>query len=363
MNSPRAGIRAIASFLPAARVTNEQLSREFGGDWTPSRILEKTGISARHVAAPGECASDLGVAAARRLFEAGACAPGDIDFLVFCTQSPDYFLPATACLVQTRLELPLSCGAIDLNQGCSGFVYGLAVAKGLVESGSADNVLLVTADTYSKYVNARDRGTRTLFGDGAAATLVSAVHSGRELIGPFVFGTDGRGADRLVVPAGGCRRPVSAETGVEQEGKDGNWRSEQNLYMNGPEIFSFTLQRVPPLVKALLAKSRLRAEEVDRYVFHQASRFMLEHLRSKLGIPSDKFSVCLSECGNTVSSTIPIALENDQREGRLRAGLTVMAVGFGVGLSWAGVILRTLEQTCMSRLSRGFREAVFPDRL
>ena len=202
----RAAVKAVASYLPPGLLTNEHLAGEFG-DWDAAKILEKTGIARRHVAAEDECASDLGVEAARRLFASGACTASDVDFLLFCTQSPDYFLPTTSCLMQERLGLRTDCGALDFNQGCSGYVYGLALAKGLVESGAARNVLLVTAETYSKFINPHDRGVRTIFGDGAAATLVAGVESDEELLGPFVFGTDGRGACNLIVPSGGARRP------------------------------------------------------------------------------------------------------------------------------------------------------------
>src|SRR5439155_20111848 len=266
--------------LPAHELTNEDLASELG-DWTPEKIFEKTGISTRRIAAAQECASDLGVAAAQRLFEGGAADPGAIDFLIFCTQSPDYFLPATACTVQARLGLPTSCGAVDINEGCSGFVYGLALAKSLVEAGTASRVLLVTADTYSKFLHPRDRSVRTLFGDGAAATLVVGREAEDELIGPFVLGTDGRGACQLIVPVGGLRRRPDAETAVAREAEGGNWRSEQNLYMNGPEIFTFTLNAVPRAVEQLLLSDNGGPIAVDYFVFHHANWFMIE-LLSKL---------------------------------------------------------------------------------
>src|SRR5213079_1440267 len=174
------------------------LAEQFG-DWHASQILSKTGVAVRGVAGPDECASDLGVEAAKRLFTNGAGSPEEIDFLIFCTQSPDYFTPTTACLIQDRLGLRTDCGAIDINQGCSGYVYGLALAKSLVEARTATNVLLVTADTYMKFINRRDRSLLTLFGDGAAATLLRAVESERELIGPFVLDSDGRGASQIMV--------------------------------------------------------------------------------------------------------------------------------------------------------------------
>jgi 3-oxoacyl-[acyl-carrier-protein] synthase-3 len=335
----KACITAVASYFPETALTNEQLAAEYP-DWPAGKILEKTGIACRRIASADECSSDLGVRAAQRLFDSGACRPEDVDFLLFCTQSPDYFLPATACIVQDRLGLRTSCGAIDFNQGCSGFVYGLALAKSLIESNVAACVLLITAETYSKFINPRDRSVRTIFGDAAAATLVTSRDSDDDLVGPFVFGTDGRGAENLIVAAGGLRKPLSAATAEEREDKGGNWRSDQNLYMNGPEIFNFTLSSVPAAVKQLLERAGCRMEDVDHFVFHQANRFMLDRLRAKLNIPADKFSIEMEDCGNTVSSTIPIALERMEAAGRLAEDQRVMVVGFGVGYSWAAGMMR-----------------------
>src|SRR2546427_10874362 len=219
----RAAIKAITSYLPEGKLTNEQLAQQFG-DWHASQILSKTGVAVRGVARPDECASDLGVKAAERLFANGAGSPDEIDFLILCTQSPDYFTPTTACLIQDRLGLRTDCGAIDINQGCSGYVYGLALAKSLVEAGTASNVLLVTADTYTKFINRRDRSLLTLFGDGAAATLIGSVTADSELIGPFVFGTDGRGANQIIVKAGGLRCPPTPARAVQLEDSRGNGR-------------------------------------------------------------------------------------------------------------------------------------------
>jgi 3-oxoacyl-[acyl-carrier-protein] synthase III len=336
----KASIRAVASYLPEQTLTNEQLAADFT-DWTADKILEKTGIACRRIAAEEECSSDLGVRAAEKLFATGVCKPEEIDFLLFCTQSPDYFLPTTACLVQDRLGLRTSCGALDFNQGCSGFVYGLALAKSLIESSVAERVLLITAETYSKFINARDRSVRTIFGDAAAATLITASQNGSDdLLGPFVFGTDGRGAENLIVTAGGLRKPISAATAEEREDKGGNWRSDQNLYMNGPEIFNFTLSTVPKSVNQLLARAECKLEDVDHFVFHQANRFMLERLRAKMNISAEKFSIEMEDCGNTVSSTIPIALERMALGGKLTPGQRVMLVGFGVGYSWAAGMMR-----------------------
>lgn len=337
--SKRAAIRAIASHLPEQILSNAQLAAEFE-NWSADDILAKTGIASRHIAAPGECASDLGVAAAKRLFDSGACAPSDIDYVLFCTQSPDYPMPSTACLVQDRLGLRTSVGAIDLNQGCTGFVYALSVAKGLIESHVATNVLLITAETYSRFVNARDRSVRTIFGDAAAATLVSGVESDDELVGPFVFGTDGRGIKDIVVPAGGARHPITVDSYTATEREKGNWRSDANIYMNGPEVFNFTLKAVPRVVDTLLDQIGGDLSSIDYFVFHQANKFMLDRLRAKIGIDEEKFCLELESCGNTVSCTIPIALQRARSDGRLRAGARTMIVSFGVGYSWAAAIIR-----------------------
>jgi 3-oxoacyl-[acyl-carrier-protein] synthase-3 len=341
MKQKRAAIKSIHFHLPEEKLTNEQLAQECD-DWDVEAIFNKTGISIRGLAGPDDCASDLGVAAAQKLFEAGDCAPSEVEFLLFCTQSPDYYLPTTACTMQHRLGLSTSCGALDINQGCSGFIYGLSLAKGLIESRIVTNVLLVTAETYSKFIHPKDRSVRTIFSDGAAATLVTAIESDDECLGPFILGTDGRGAQELIVPAGGLRMPLSPETAVERDDGSGNIRSHQNLFMNGPEIFTFTLQTVPVVVAQLLQKAGMRLEDVDFFVFHQANKFMLEHLRKKLKIPPEKFCLNLESYGNTVSSTIPMALQTARGRGQTQTGDKVMLVGFGVGYSWAASMIKLI---------------------
>ena len=335
----KAAIKAVTSFLPAGELTNDQLAEEFG-TWHGNQIFEKTGVAVRHVSARDECASDLAVAAANKLFESGVCASEEIDFLVLVTQMPDYFMPTSACLVQNRLGLRTTCGAIDINLGCSGFIYGLAVAKSLVEAAVASTVLLITSDTYTKWINPKDRSTRTLFGDGAAATLVSGVESESDLIGPFVLGSDGRGVKDIVVPAGGFRRPVTPETSIPREDETGSWRSEENLFMNGGEVLAFTIRTVPPLIDELLRKSGLTLDDVELVIPHQANKFMLERLRAKLKVPSEKYWIDMKESGNTVSATIPIAIESARNQGRLKSGHRVLVAGFGVGYSWGAAMIR-----------------------
>ncbi len=334
-----AQIAAIEYHLPEQAISTADLAREFP-EWSVEKIDSKTGIQERHVSAPDECSSDLAVAAARKLFESEACRPAEIDFILLCTQSPDYFLPTTACLVQDRLGIATTAGALDFNLGCSGYVYGLGLAEGLIASGQARRILLLTAETYTKFLHPRDKSVRTIFGDAAAATLLTSSDSAKPLLGPFVYGTDGQGAENLIVPAGGMRRARSAETAQPAGDASGNVRSADNLFMDGAEIFNFTLSAVPKSVGALLDKSAVALEDVDLFVFHQANRYMLEHLRKRMKIPAEKFEVSMSHCGNTVSSTIPIALKLASDEGRLREGSLVMLVGFGVGYSWSATLAR-----------------------
>jgi 3-oxoacyl-[acyl-carrier-protein] synthase III len=332
-------IGGIEHYLPENVLSTADLSREFP-EWSVEKIDKKTGIQVRHIAGPEECSSDLAVAAAQKLFASGVCRPEEVDYVLLCTQSPDYFLPTTACLVQDRLGIPTTAGALDFNLGCSGYIYGLGLAEGLIATGQAETVLLLTAETYSKFLHPRDRSVRTIFGDAAAATLLRAVDSSQPRIGPFLYGTDGSGGPNLIVPTGGSRRQRTAESARAAEDESGNVRAPDNLFMDGAEIFNFTLGAVPKAVESLLAKAGKTMDEIDLFVFHQANQYMLEHLRKRIELPQEKFVISMAQCGNTVSSTIPIALETAAGEGKLRAGMTVMLVGFGVGYSWGATLVR-----------------------
>jgi 3-oxoacyl-[acyl-carrier-protein] synthase-3 len=322
-----ASVGPIAIHFPENVEDNDYLGKVFP-HWDMELIYTKTGVRVRHVAGQDECVSDLGVAAAEKLFQAYGIERRSIDFLLFCTQTPDYPLPTTACLVQDRLGLPTSIGALDFNLGCSGFVYGLSLADGLIRSGAAERVLLITSETYSKYIHPTDRSLRTIFGDGAAATLVEAADA--PSLGPFVFGTDGAGADTLIVTEGGARPKHSAI----QPRKRKRWPS--SLVMDGPELVKFSLDVVPSTVDQALAASGWTRDDVDVYLMHQATALLLNHLREKMSLNGDKMPVDLEEYGNTVSSTIPILIDRLRRSGQLKPGTRTVMVGFGVGLSWAG---------------------------
>ncbi len=261
---------------------------------------------------------------------------------MLCTQSPDYFLPTTACLLQDRLGLPTACFALDFNQGCSGFVYGLGVAKGLIETGQARRVLLITAETYTKYIHPRDKSVRTIFGDAAAATLIEGVTAASDapLIGPFVYGTDGSGARHLIVSSGGTRQPLPEAAPAESGAGDGAPPAGRYLFMNGAEVFDFALRVVPDAFAAVLDAAGKKSEDVDLFVFHQANQYMLQSLRLALNLPQEKFVIAMRHCGNTVSSTIPIALKHAALDRRLAHGNLVMLIGFGVGYSWGAAMIR-----------------------
>lgn len=334
-----AKISAIEYALPEHEVTNAELALLYP-EWTVEKIYGKTGIMSRHIAASDEFASDLAIKAAEKLFTAGEIAKEEIDFILYCTQSPDYRLPTTACIIHDRLGLRKSCGALDFNLGCSGFVYGLSLAKGLIETRAAHNVLLLTAETYSKYINPGDRSVRTIFGDAAAATLICDNEIEESFIGPFIFGTDGSGAKNLIIPAGGARKPSDANTAVAHKDESGCIRSDDNIYMNGSEIFVFSLGSVPAALNALFLKSGKTMDDIDIFIFHQASKLMLDTLRVKCGIPEKKFVLAMKDIGNTVSSTIPIAMKDAIESRQLKKGMQAVLIGFGVGYSWAASMIK-----------------------
>jgi 3-oxoacyl-[acyl-carrier-protein] synthase-3 len=324
-----AAIGPIAIHLPERVETNEELSEKFP-DWNLELIGAKTGIYARHIAAPDECASDLAVAAAERLFAEHQIDRSSVDFLLLCTQTPDYPLPTTACLLQHRLGLRTSIGALDFNLGCSGFVYGLSLANGMIQSGAAERVLLITAETYSKYIADEDRSLRTIFGDGAAATLIQA--SDVPSLSAFSFGTDGSAGDALMVPTGGAR---PAEAALKPRTK---WRWPSKLYMDGPGLITLTVDTIPQLVQQVLSAGGIDEADVDLFLMHQATHKLLQELRKHMELDEQRMPTALRNYGNTVSSTIPILINELRSSARLRIGTQSLLAGFGVGFSWAGCL-------------------------
>jgi 3-oxoacyl-[acyl-carrier-protein] synthase-3 len=323
-------IAAIASYLPAGRLTNVELVAELGR-WTPDEVFAKTGINCRCIAGPGETAVDMGQKAVEQLLQGHDRQK--TDFLLFCTQTPDYKLPSSACLLQSRTQLPKACGCLDVNLACSGFIYCLMLAEGLLKSGTAKQVLLVNGDTYTHYIHPKDQVCRPIFGDGAAATLLQNLPAGG--ITGFSFGSDGDQALRMFLPAGGERRREFRDPNVQDTAPS----DPEYLRMDGPEIYNFTLQVVPRVVSETLAKAGCVLGDIDYFVFHQANAFMLESLRRKLGIPREKFVIEMAETGNLVSASIPVVLATMRQDGRIKAGTRTLLCGFGVGLSWAACVV------------------------
>ncbi|HZK94656.1 MAG TPA: ketoacyl-ACP synthase III [Prolixibacteraceae bacterium] len=331
----KAYIKAISYYLPKTILTNEDIVKQFP-EWTIEKIDAKIGISKRHNASENETATDMAVEAGNKLFEEYSFDRANIDYLLFCTQSPDYFLPTSACVIQHRLGLPTNIGAFDINLGCSGFIYGISVAKGLIAGGMAKNVLLITSETYSKHLHPKDKGNRTIFGDAAAATLVST--EGFADILNFSFGTDGQGANNLIVKTGGMRQREPLND-LEFDEFD-NPKSSDYLYMDGAAILNYTLDYFPPLVFDTLQKNSLELQDIDLFVFHQANKYLMTLLRKKLRIQEEKYFRYYEEVGNTVSSTIPIALIEAFKGGFVKKGYNVMSAAPGLGYSWAGVIFK-----------------------
>lgn len=325
-------IKAISYYLPEKIVTNEELIKEFP-EWTVEKIATKIGVSERHIAADDETAGDMAVKAAEKLFVEHNINRSTIDMVVLCTQSPDYFLPSTACIIQGKLGLKERCGSFDIDLGCSGYEYGLAIAKGFVIAGISTNVLLLTAETYNKHIHPSDKGNRTIFGDAATATLLSTEGFAR--IGEFVLGSDGNGADKLIHKTGGYRQHKLAFDYMQDENQ--NIYSSDHLFMDGKAIFDFTAEAVPLLVEDTMKINSVNMNDVNLFVFHQANKYMINYLRKLIGIDKNKFYIFLEKVGNTVSSTIPIALYEAQKEKKLKG--KVLIAGFGVGLSYGATIL------------------------
>ncbi len=325
-------IKAISYYFPKNEISNIDLSTKFS-DWSAEKISNKTGIDNRYKANKDEFSSDLALKAAQKLFKQKDIDKKNIDFIILCTQSPDYFLPTTACIIQHKLGLSTSCGALDFNLGCSGYVYGLAICKGLIESSIAKNILFITSETYSKFIHSNDKGNQTIFSDGASATLIS--DSGLAKILKFDLGTDGSSYKHLIVEEGGAKnRSFTDNFEINDKGQI---KTCSYLYMNGPEIFSFTSKMVPKLIENVLKKNNVKFENINLFIFHQASKFVLNHLRKKIKIPEEKFYSNLKTHGNSVSSTIPIALKEAIEKNKCNG--SVLLAGFGVGLSWGGVVI------------------------
>jgi 3-oxoacyl-[acyl-carrier-protein] synthase III len=323
----------IEVYLPERTLSNDDLAEIFT-DWQPEKIETKIGIRKRHIAGENETALTMAIKAGEKVL--ADYAKNQIDYLIYCTQSPEYYLPSGACILQDKLGLKTQIGAFDFNLGCSGYIYGLSIAKSLISSSMANNVLLITSDTYSKYIHKLDKSNRTIFGDAASATIIE--RSNIDCIGKFVLGTDGSGHENLIVPNGGTKQQFDPQA-EEVVDINGAIRTANNLYMNGPEIFNFAIDVVPILLNDVLKRNEIQKEDVDYFIFHQANIYMLDYLRKKSKIPETKFHMDIRETGNTVAATLPIAVKQARDSRKVVEGNKVLLLGFGVGYSYGGVLL------------------------
>lgn len=334
-------ILAIEPELGADTLSYQELEQRFGVE-AMQKVLSGAGVRNRRVAPRGICGSDLAYSAATRLLDKHAIDRGSIDLLIFCTQSPDYWMPTTACILHDRLKLSTKCAAFDINLGCSQYVYALSVAHSMLTVGIARRALILTGDTMSHAVHPRDRAVVPLMGDAGSATLLGEASNGAGFLG-FELGTDGSGSKYLMIPAGAARKPWSAETAIEIMDAEGNVRTQQNLYMNGAAIFHFAISTVPKTVQSLLSKLSMGMDDIDLFLFHQANHYMLDYLLKKMKISRERSHFYLEDIGNTSGSTIPLLLADAWKAGKVKPGAKVLAIGFGVGLSWAATVIRWPE--------------------
>lgn len=317
-------IKAIEYYLPSKIIDNEFLEKECGID--KSFTENKVGIIERRIAQTDESTSEMATESLKILLANNNINPKDIELLVLCTQNPDYRLPTTACLVHKNLDMNSRCLAFDINLGCSGYVYSLVVAGSMLESGIVNNAVIIMVDQYSKIIDYKDKNTASIFGDAAAATLIEKCPNGFGVIDSN-FGTDGSGAFQL----------IAWNSGVVK-----NPEKPPYLFMDGKEIFKFTVTAIPPTINELINKHSLSIEDIKFFVFHQANMYMLNEMRKRLKIPTEKMIIDMKYIGNTVSATIPIALKNLMNKHLLKEGDLLLLSGFGVGLSWGNILYKWL---------------------
>lgn len=331
------GIEAIATAFGSRVVTNAELQKAHP-EWDFQRLAERTGVFARPIAIDGETALDFAERAARKLVGEGRLKLGEIDAVIFCTETPDHLIPPNSCILHQRLKLPTNVAAFDITLACSGYPYALMLARSMIDGGAARNVLVATADTYSHLIHPGDRATRVLFGDGGAVSLVTAK-SDRYRIRDITFGTSGEHYQRFIVKAGGARLPRSEATCQEHQDKSGNIRSANHIEMDGLGVLSFFNSHVPKAMRELLDRQNLAMKDIDLFVCHQASRVALEGIRKGVGADPEKFVIDIEDTGNLVSASIPVALARAESSGRIKPGHRIVLCGFGVGLSWGTVLV------------------------
>lgn len=330
-------IKHIEYYLPEKVVTNIDLSKD-NPEWNIEKIEEKSGVKKRHIAEPNETALDLAIKAVEKIFSSHVISKDEIDAVIFCTQSQDYVMPANSFLIHKHFNFKQNVWTFDYNLACSGYIFGLAITRGILETGLAKNVLLINSETYSKYINPKDRSTSILFGDGAAASVISYEDIGG--IVDIILSSNGDKFDSFYIPAGGMKTPKSKDTKDIIVDNSGNVKTLENIHMNGFAVWQFISKNVSEQINTLLERNHLGVNDIDLYVFHQASKLTLDSLVKSLKLDNDKVFLNLQDVGNTVSASVPIALKDAELSGKLKKGDLVLLSGFGVGLSWGSIIMR-----------------------
>lgn len=333
-SKPQAYLNYVNYLLAPIEISNTDLCKQFP-KYTEQKIFDSSGVSRRYKIVPDTLSSDFGAACGEAFFKKFPIKKEEIDFLIFCTEGPDYLTPSTSCIVQHKLGLNTSIGTYDLTFGCSGYTYGLSLAKALVESGMAQNVLFICADIPTCVLPHNAPALHFLFSDAASANLISNNPIGSK-INNFSFGTDGSGERVMMLKNSSFNEPKDKEWFQDPQNKG---LKLGRMEMAGEAVFNFVLKSVPLLIKDILQKNQIKFEEVDLFIFHQASGIILKSLKRKLNIPDEKFISNLSEVGNTMSASIPVAFYEAEREGRIKPGMRILIAGFGVGYSWSGTIL------------------------
>jgi 3-oxoacyl-[acyl-carrier-protein] synthase-3 len=326
-------IKGIACAVPDRIINSEDYFDTFGVE-NVRKFINVTGVKARHVAIDEQCASDLCYAAAKSLMAKLNWEPSSIEALVLITQTPDYAVPATACVLQHRLGLSEDCIAFDVNLGCSAYVYGVWLAGSMIATQNLKRVMLLVGDTSNFGINQADSATAMIFGDGGTATALERTE-GKDM--KYFLKTKGSGYKSIIVPAGHARTRSKVITDATQ----------CELAMNGSEVFSFTITDVPRAIKSFMSQFNIDKNEIDMFVFHQANLFILKHLVKKLGIPMEKVPISIDRYGNTSGESIPLTLVDALGTTGSDDPLKLFLCGFGVGLSWGGIYLETNKSICL----------------
>jgi 3-oxoacyl-[acyl-carrier-protein] synthase-3 len=337
-------IKGISACVPS-HIEDNKLSHLFNNEEEVKKFVDTTGIEFRHTVNGRDiCTSDLCYEAAVKLMAELDWQAADIDCLIFVSQTPDYILPATACILQGRLGLPLDTYAMDISLGCSGWVYGLSSIASLISPGTMKKGLLLVGDTTTITKSRKDKSTFPLFGDAGTATAIEFVDEAEGI--KFHFGTDGKNFEAIMIPDGGFRNFASPESFIEQEVEPGIFRNRLQSILNGPAVFTFGITKAPKSVNTLLEHYNLTKDDIDYFVFHQANLIMNEKIRTKLKIEPEKVPYSLGEYGNTSSASIPITMVSRLQSELSSGNKKILACAFGVGLSWASAIFETENLVC-----------------